>query len=182
MAGKSRWAHPLIAAVAMIGIFLVFSAGSACASKISGLVTESSGDRVAWATVTLYQNGQECLLQNNPANTDITGYYEFAQLPPGAYSLQAEKNAYYSSTNTVNLDNNDVQINLPIPGYSAMSATPTMTPDYVTITPTPAPTIKPSPKPIPTLVPLPTPRQEPGFELLLALISMGAVAAIKKYR
>jgi len=180
MACKPRWAIPLIAAVAVV-VFLIFASGSASAAKISGTVTDTNGIKVAGATVTLYQAGHEYVHQNNPGKTDATGYYEFTGLPAGAYSLQADKGSYYSTSDTVNLAESDMEISLRIPGYDSRKATPTAI--YVTPTPTPAPpTPKPTASPTPTLVPLPTPVPDPGFELPLVLVSIVAVAAIRRFR
>jgi hypothetical protein len=180
MACKPRWAIPLIAAVAIV-VFLIFSAGSANAAKISGTVTDTNGVKVADATVTLYQAGHEYVLQNNPGKTDSTGYYEFTGLPAGAYSLQADKGGYPSTSDSVNLADADMEINLRIPGYDSRVATPTVA-IHDASTPTPAPTPRPTATPVPTKVPLPTPVPEPGFGLLLVLISIGTVAAVRRLR
>ena len=154
VACKPRWAIPLIAAVAIV-VFLIFAAGSASAAKISGTVTDMNGIRVAGATVTLYQAGQEYVLQNNPGKTDVIGYYEFTGLPAGAYSLQADKGSYYSTSDTVSLTEADMQINLRIPGYDSKAPVPTV---VVYATPVPVtPTPKPTASPTPTMVPLPAP-------------------------
>jgi hypothetical protein len=181
MAGKPRWAIPLIAALAIV-VFFIFVAGSASAAKISGTVTDTNGIRVVGATVTIYQNGSEYVHQNNPGLTDITGYYEFSGLPDGAYSIQADKEGFFSSSDSALIAGTDVQKNLKIPGYDSKAATPTMQ-AYVTITPTPAPpTPTPTAKPSPTKVPLPTPAPTPGFGLPLALISLSAVVAIRRFK
>ena len=181
MACKPRWAFPLIAAVAFV-VFFIAVAGSASAASIHGIVTDNNGFRVTGATVTLYQNGSMYANPDNPGKTDATGYYEFTGLPAGAYSLQADKAGYFSSSDTRSLASSDLEINLRIPGYDSKAATPTVQ-VYVTVTPTPAPpTPTPTPKPSPTLVPLPTPTPDPGFELLLALLSLIAVVAIRQFR
>jgi hypothetical protein len=181
VARKPRWAIPLIASVAVV-VFLIFAAGSANAAKISGTVTDTNGLRVTGATVTLYQNGDEYVLQNNPGVTDTTGYYEFSGLPDGAYNIQADKGGYSSPSDSTILAGSDAQVNLKIPGYDSRKATPTVA-IYDASTPTPAPpTAKPTASPTPTKVPLPTPVPEPGFGLLLALASIGAVVSIGRLR
>jgi hypothetical protein len=178
MACKPRWAIPLIAAVAVV-VFLIFAAGSASAAKVSGTVSDMNGIKVADATITLYQAGHEYVLPTNPGKTDATGSYEFTGLPAGAYSLQADKGGYFSTSDTVNLAEADMQINLRIPGYDSRAAVPTVS-VYVTPTPIPTPTPKPTASPTPTMVPLPTQVSEPGFGLLLALLALGAVVALRK--
>jgi hypothetical protein len=181
MAGKQRWAIHLIAAVAFV-VFLTFVAGSASAATIHGTVMDNNGVKVAGATVTIYQGGQEYVHQNNPGKSDATGYYEFSGLPDGAYSIQADKGGYFSPSDSAVITGNDVQVNLRIPGYDSRAVTPTVQ-VYVTPSPTPAPpTPKPTARVTPTLVPLPTPVPEPGFGLLLVLISLGTVVAIRRFR
>jgi hypothetical protein len=181
MAGKPGWAIPLIAAVAFV-VFFIIVAGSASAAAIHGVVTDDNGARVAGATVTIYQGGKEYVSQSNPWKTDITGYYEFAGLPDGAYSVQADKGSYFSRSESTLLAGNNAEINLQITGYDSKAPTPTVL-VRTTPTPTPAPpTTIPTPKPCPTLVPLPTPPEEPGFGLLLALISLGALAIFRRSR
>jgi hypothetical protein len=181
MAGKPGWAIPLIAAV-VFTVFLIVVAGSASAATISGTIMDNNKVKVAGANVILYQGGQEYVSQNNPTKSDATGYYEFTGLPAGDYSLQADKDTFFSISVTASINNGDVQKDLWIPGYDSKAVTPTVQ-AYVTITPTPAPpTPTPTPKPSPTLVPLPTPAPEPGFGLLLVLLSMGAVAAIRRFQ
>lgn len=181
MAGKPRWAIPLIASLAFV-VFFIIVAGSASAATIHGTVTDDNGARVAGATVTIYQGGKEFVSQSNPWRTDITGYFEFSGLPDGAYSVQADKGGYFSPSDSAILAGNSVQVNLKITGYDSKAATPTV---QVRVTPTPTPpppTTIPTPKPCPTLVPLPTPPEEPGFGLLLALISLGALAIFRRSR
>jgi hypothetical protein len=179
MACKPRWVIPLIAAAAVV-VFLIFVSGSASAAKISGTVTDMNGIHVAGAAITLYQAGQEYVHQANPGVTDATGYYEFSGLPAGAYSLQADKGGYFSTSDTVSLTEADREINLKIPGFDSKAPLPTVL-VYATPTPVP-PTPKPTAKPSPTMVPLPTPVPEPGFGLLLVLVSLGAVVAIRRFR
>lgn len=179
MAGKPRWAIPLIASLAFF-VFFVIVAGSASAATIHGIVTDDNGARVAGATVTIYQGGMQFVSQSNPWQTDITGYFEFSGLPAGAYSVQADKGGYFSPSDSAILAGNDVTINLRINGYDSKAPTPTVQ-VRATPTPTPAPpTTIPTAKPCPTLVPLPTPEEEPGFGLLLVLISLGVIVALRK--
>jgi hypothetical protein len=178
MACKLRWAIPLIAAVAVV-VFLIFATGSASAAKLSGTVSDMNGIYVAGATITLYQAGHEYVLPNNPGATDATGYYEFTGLPAGAYSLQADKGGYFSTSDTVSISDADMQINLRIPGYDSRAAVPTVSVYATPVLATPTP--KPTASPTPTMVPLPTPVTEPGFGLLLVLIALGAVVAMRKY-
>jgi Carboxypeptidase regulatory-like domain len=179
MAGKPGWAIPLIAAVAFV-VFFIIVAGSASAAAIHGVVTDDNGVRVAGATVTIYQDGKEYVSPSNPWKTDITGYYEFAGLPDGTYYVQADKGSFFSRSEPATLAGNEVQVNLLITGYDSKAPAPTVQ-VRVTPTPTPAPpTTIPTPKPCPTLVPLPAPQEEPGFGLLLALISLGIIVLVRK--
>jgi hypothetical protein len=187
MDGNTRWAVTLIVAVALAGIVLIVSAGSASAATISGTVTDNSKTPVPGAIVTLYQKNQEYGTTNNPATTGITGYYEFTGLPSGDYSISVEKNAdgIFSTSASTRIENGDVTLDLRLLGYTYKPGMPTLSPYTVTASPVPAPTAtpKPTPKPTPktsnTPVPLPTIPEEPGFEVLLAVISLGLLAVIK---
>ena len=182
MKGMSRWGFPLVAALTLIVVFLTLSCGSASAAKIYGIVTDGNGARLAGATVTLYQNGSiYALAPDNPFTTDSAGYYEFPSLPPGTFSVQADKGGYPSSAEMRELGGIDVGVDLRIMGYSAGTATPTLPPVYTTPTPTPPPpTPTPAPRPSNTPVPLPTAPPQPGFELLLALVALLGAAAFKR--
>ncbi|MGA9141528.1 MAG: carboxypeptidase-like regulatory domain-containing protein [Methanocella sp.] len=179
MDGDTRWAVSLIVAMALTMIFLVSFTGSAEAARVYGTVTDSKGVAVTGATVTLYQNGNEYLLLNNPMTTMVTGYYEFDNLPVGPYSVQADKGGFSSNSVSVNIADSDVQADLSIPGFDSRAVKPTV---FVTPTPTPTPTPKPTLKVSNTPVPLPTVQPSPGFELLLAVISIGLLAAVKGSR
>lgn len=189
MNSNARWAVIFIIAAALAGIVLIASAGSASAAKISGTVTDNSKTPVPGATVTLFQDNQEYVTSNNPATTDATGYYEFAGLPPGDYSVMAEIGGYTYS-GTIHLDSGDKTLGLQILGYTYTPVMPTPPLNIVTVLPTPVPTPTSTPKPTPTpapkpsntLVPLPTPQAGPGFEALMAVIALGLLAVVKRSR
>ena len=182
MAGVTRWALPFTA-VALIGIFLLLSAGSAYAATITGTVTASNGKPVVDAVVTLYQGGIVVTIPDNPTMTDSKGFYEFTGLLSGDYSVQAEKDAYTSIASTFSINNSDMQVDLQILGYVPTSATPTPVPEYYSGTPTPTPSPTPTPKPSVSNTPVPLPtQQQPGFGLLLALASMMIVIALTRRR
>jgi protocatechuate 3,4-dioxygenase beta subunit len=179
MAGKLRWAIPLIVAAA--AIFLITVTGSASAASITGMVTDTNGIAVSAATVTLYQNGSEYPGTGNPARTNAAGYYLFTGLTDGTYSIQADAGGYFSPSDSRILAGNDVEVNLRITGYDSKAARATIYAyDTPTPTPTPTPTAMPTKKVTPTVVPLPTPEPSPGFGMLLALVAIGLIAAARK--
>ena len=177
MAGKLRWAIPLIVAAA--AIFLITVTGSASAASITGTVTDTNGITVSGATVTLYQNGSEYLGTGNPTRTNANGHYMFTALTDGTYSIQADAGGYFSPSDSRNIAGNDVEVNLKITGYDSKTARPTSY-AYDTPTPTPTPTAKPTKKVTPTVVPLPTPEPSPGFGVLLVLVAFCLLAGARK--
>jgi hypothetical protein len=107
MACIPRWAFPLIAAVTFV-VFFIAVAGSANAATIKVTVMDTNNVRVSGATVTIYQNGSEYVNLNNPGKTDVTGYFEFTGLPDGTYSVQADKNGYFSPSESVTLAGSEI--------------------------------------------------------------------------
>lgn len=183
----------LLTASFALALFFLLLVSSADAAGISGIVTDSSQTPISLATITLYQAGSEVGVRGNPATSDYSGYYQFPSLPDGTYSVQVAKNGY-TYTSTVILAGSDVVLNIAIPGFTFgqpsptpfVAPTPSITPKpankpYPTATPKaqPSPTKTPTQKPTP--IPLPvTPTPAPGFELALALFSMGGALALKK--
>lgn len=184
MARNARWAVIFILSAALAGLALIASAGTASAADISGTVADRRNNPVPGAAVTLYQDGQECLIANNPATTGASGFYTFAGLPSGAYSIMVEKDGFTYS-GTVTLESADVIMDIQIPGYTYTAPSPTLPPNVITppplATPTVKPTATPTPKPSNTPVPLPSMPAEPGFGALIAVVSIGLIAVASKW-
>jgi hypothetical protein len=68
---------------------------------IGGAITDSSGDPVDRAQVTLYRvsdDGLGSIHSYTATNTDDTGAYEFARLTPGLYYVAATARVWYATT------------------------------------------------------------------------------------
>ncbi len=100
----------LLARATACSIFLLFAVGAANAqfkAGIQGTVTDSSGGLVPEALVTLTNNETS---KSQTTTTSNEGFYRFSQLPPGSYSLNAEKSGFKKQLlQNVVLSGEDVQ-------------------------------------------------------------------------
>ena len=85
-----RTAGRTIAAFAMLALLTALAAGQAT-SQLNGSVTDSSGATVAGASITLTEPATG-LQRTTTSNS--TGLYQFLEVPPGDYKLQASANGF----------------------------------------------------------------------------------------
>ncbi len=158
---------------------LAVNSSAASAASITGQVLDKDNKPVQQAIVTLYFNQSKVDIAGNPALTAANGSYKIAGVTSKVYSLTVEKNSF-SYSETVIINDNDVIVNITLPGHTAALAT---TPSPV-ITPTPPPTPTPTPTMSPTATPTPVPsstaQPSPGFGLLIGLAGAGLAIAIRK--
>lgn len=88
--------------VVFVGLFLlacfcILSPGAVAQYRagIQGVVLDSQGNTIADATVTLTNNDTN---KNTQINSDSAGVYNFLSLPPGSYTLEAEKAGFKKQT------------------------------------------------------------------------------------
>ncbi|PWT91015.1 MAG: hypothetical protein C5B54_06145, partial [Acidobacteria bacterium] len=91
--------------------------------NIRGIVTDSNGQPVAGATVTI--NSKSLIGQTRTAITSSTGVFRFPSIPIGTYSVESRLNGF----ETVRLNNVDVSLGLTanVPLTMKMAATETIT-------------------------------------------------------
>ena len=109
------------------------------------------------STVTVYQG-------NNPAYNEFNTSFDISDFQPGEYTVDAQS----VNTGADTTANFNVLEGVPTP---VPTPTPTAPP---TPPPTPVPTLVPTPVP----TPIPTTKASPGFDTVIALIGLCAVAIL----
>src|SRR5271169_3060021 len=89
-----------IAKLFLVFVFALFFCSSSWAqsvqnSRVTGLVTDSTGASVAGAEVTITGTGTGIV---RTATTDAAGSYGIPELPPGSYQLQVKKEGFNGYT------------------------------------------------------------------------------------
>src|SRR5437763_16304187 len=87
---RQRSIHLLIA-VMVLSVSLPWLAAQETTGGLQGTVKDSPGADVSGAHVEVKGS---TLVGSKPADTDSAGYYRFANLPPGTYSLSVTAKGY----------------------------------------------------------------------------------------
>jgi hypothetical protein len=127
-----------------VGRFAVVGSGGG----ISGSITDSTGARVAGATVRALSGGAEVA----STATDQSGSYAFVELPPGTYSVMAES----QGQTPANLDGIEVD------GGATRTVSLVLSGATANVGQTPLPGVSPSPSPAPIPSPSPSPQPLPS--------------------
>jgi hypothetical protein len=85
---------------------------------ISGIVTDEDHRPVPQTAVYLYSNGTFVNVPGNPAVTDVNGFYQFNNVKPEIYSLEASKNNY-NVTATAPVRSSGYRVDFMLPSHTA---------------------------------------------------------------
>jgi hypothetical protein len=88
-----RWINRIVPLILILLLTLPVSLAAAENGRISGKVKNKSGDNLLDAIVSIFKQGDEAV-NIASARTDERGYFRFANLLPGDYSLQVVREGY----------------------------------------------------------------------------------------
>ncbi|MEM7571600.1 MAG: TonB-dependent receptor [Bacteroidota bacterium] len=88
----------------LFGLLLICSLGLAAqTSTIRGnVVDQETGEPISFGTVRLVEN-------NRGMNTDIDGFFSFANLPAGTYTIESSYLGYQTAQQTINVGNGEIE-------------------------------------------------------------------------
>src|SRR5882757_7581750 len=92
---------PLLVSIALLLVSSVRVAGQETTGGLQGTVKDSSGGVVAGATVVVTANS---LVGSKSVDTDSSGYYRFANLPPDNYTISVTAKGFSTAKREVALD------------------------------------------------------------------------------